>query len=1047
MDQSEVRKLFDELVQSTDAEREIFLAGLDDVDLRAALRELLEHHRRSEQDGFLDPATGPMLDDSRVGHVFGDYRIERRIGGGGMGDVYEAVRTRDFERRVAIKFLRRGGDPAEIQRLYRREARSQGALEHPGIAKLLDAGVTADGQAYLVMEYVDGQHLDAYCDAQAMSIRERVRLFAAVCDAVDFAHRSGIIHRDLKPGNILVADGVPKLVDFGIATLVDSDATNEATRTEFRRYTPLFASPEQHRGIRATTASDQYSLGVVLYQLLSGQLPYDLEGLDRVGVHDVVCNRDPQLLRTALARATQRSKPPSGPDASLGIDDVVRRRSTTEKQLSGQLRGELETIVLKTLAKKPEDRYPSVEQFGADLRNYLEGRPVVAKRHSMRYVMGKFVRRHKLAVGSSVALLATLIAALWITIFALADAKAARRIADAATTNEQAARRMAEHQVDRTLDVIDELLVEITAGTTLNRLVVARVEQNPLAGVRRALLEKAEHLLGELGEFESKFPAVQGQGARTLMFLANVNGQLGKDAQAIAYARRALETAEAYGRAQASDATSVELLGSAHRVLGTLLQRSKEVTQAVVHFRKAIEYLESLGTDRTLSNGAALSLAHVHSHLGVYYQDVPDYEAATKAYLRAASLHDLLIERSPGSREFRLARCEARNNHANVLSQTGHMQESADLLRKNEEDLRELTKLFPEDPELRLRQAYTTQNLAYAEAQLGRVQQGADMFASTSEPMRILSEAHRDNPQYATVYAQAEFGAASLTLDAMSKSMSATPEQVADSLKLARSRLEKAIEVLGGLLARFPDHVPFQATQAGQVATLASVLMEQGEVDAANTTMESATEMHRRLAQSHPDVIGFQLNYIASLGNEAELAQLQGRMERALDLSEKTLEQLAALPISMQKHPRVLQPTYNAHRVHALALGSFERFEEASAAWLTALEIGGRTMDHVDYVECAARSASTAEQAVAHLERLIPFEHPEEWSIESTAALGSALTLAVTSRESLRDRCRTLAKHLLAHAARDPSERGRLSAKDFELIRDSSEYRDCFERE
>jgi serine/threonine-protein kinase len=319
----------------------------------------------------------------------GPYRLLREVGRGGMGAVYLAERAdAQFQKQVALKLVKRGMDTDEVLRRFRYERQILAALEHPNIARLYDGGAAEDGRPYLVMEYVEGEPVTRSCDARRLGIDARLRLFAAVCEAVRFAHGNLVVHRDIKPSNILVgADGRPRLLDFGIARLLDPAASDTPrTRTELRLLTPEYASPEQLAGGHLTTATDVYSLGLVLCELLAGRRP-------------------------ASAAAPER------PSAMAGSTEAAALRGTTPERLRRRLRGDLDTIVLRALAEDPAHRYPSAEQLLADVERHLAGLPVAARGDSVRYRAARFVRRNRAAVVGAALVAASLVgglgAALW----------------------------------------------------------------------------------------------------------------------------------------------------------------------------------------------------------------------------------------------------------------------------------------------------------------------------------------------------------------------------------------------------------------------------------------------------------------------------------------------------------------------------------------------------------------------------------------------------------------------------------------------------------
>jgi serine/threonine-protein kinase len=333
-----------------------------------------------------------------AGKYVGPYRLLRELGSGGMADVWLAERADGtFERRVALKLPRTTRLRRDLERRFARERDILARLEHPQIARLYDAGFDTDGLPYLAMEFVDGQPITAWSDARGLGIADRLRLFLQVLEAVQFAHASLVIHRDLKPSNILVsADGKARLLDFGIAKLLADDEQaheTQLTRAAGRAYTPDYASPEQVRGAPLTTATDVYSAGVVLYELLCGRRPYRLAQATAAQLEAAILGED-------VARPSTRI------DAA-----AAARRDSSERGLAHTLAGDLDTIVLKALAKEPAQRYPTIGALAADLQRHLAGVPVQARPASFVYRTGRFVARNRMAVSAAAAIAAILVGA------------------------------------------------------------------------------------------------------------------------------------------------------------------------------------------------------------------------------------------------------------------------------------------------------------------------------------------------------------------------------------------------------------------------------------------------------------------------------------------------------------------------------------------------------------------------------------------------------------------------------------------------------------
>ena len=341
------------------------------------------------------------------GRRVGPYRLKEELGRGGTGVVYRAEREDGvFDQTVAVKLLAHRADTDAMLHRFEQEQQVLAGLHHPNIAQLYTGGITDDGQPYFVMEYVDGQPLDVYCDRARLTVRERLELFVTVAEAVQFAHRNLIVHRDIKPSNILVTgERLVKLVDFGIAKIVDDD-TPGLTRTGERWMTPEYAAPEQIKGDAITTATDIYQLGIVLYELLTGHRPYRAGRSSLYAIEKAVCEEDPTRPSTIFARSLTQST------TGAKAESASTARRTAPSDLRKMLSGDLDTIVMKALRKEPQTRYVSVEAMITDVKRYLNQEPVEARQGSWSYRAKRFVRRHRWSVATSAAfvmLLATFV--------------------------------------------------------------------------------------------------------------------------------------------------------------------------------------------------------------------------------------------------------------------------------------------------------------------------------------------------------------------------------------------------------------------------------------------------------------------------------------------------------------------------------------------------------------------------------------------------------------------------------------------------------------
>jgi serine/threonine protein kinase len=401
----EVDRLFAEALDRPPAERLAFLeeACAGNAVLRGEVERLLAADQAASQ--FLSRSPGELLElalDAREeGGSLGPYRLLRPIGRGGMGTVYLARREDEhYQRDVAIKLLRFGLATTEAFHRFIAERQILAHLEHPNIARLYDGGSTDDGRPYLVMELIEGMPVDQYCDRHRLTVDQRIALFQKICAAVQYAHQSLLVHRDLKPANILVTpEGEPKLLDFGIAKRLEPEPGGalEETSTGLRMMTPSHASPEQIRGDAITTASDVYSLGVILYGLLAGRGPHQLTAELQYEIERAICEQEPERPSTAVFRPA--SFLPSGPSA----EEIALARKTRPLALARRLRGDLDNIVLMALRKEPRRRYGSAAQLAEDLQRHLQDLPVTARPDTVRYRAKKFVRRHRAGVAAMAA--------------------------------------------------------------------------------------------------------------------------------------------------------------------------------------------------------------------------------------------------------------------------------------------------------------------------------------------------------------------------------------------------------------------------------------------------------------------------------------------------------------------------------------------------------------------------------------------------------------------------------------------------------------------
>jgi serine/threonine protein kinase len=589
---SEAKRIFAEALEQNPENRSDFLSQAcgANPDLYREVASLLENHGTADS-FFEQPLAGTIQPpaDPMIGKRVGLYKILRQIGLGGMGTVYVAERADDqFRKRVALKAVRPELFNEHARKRFQNERQTLAVLDHPNIIKLLDGGATEDGVPYLVTEYVEGQRIDRYCESAGLTVRQKLELFFTLLTAVHYAHQHLVVHRDLKPGNILVTPaGVPKLLDFGIAKLLQPEYSSQAmelTQSGMQPMTPNFASPEQITGAPITTASDIYSLGVILYQLLTGHHPYEKQ------MHTVF----------ELSQAICRSAPDKP-------SKLVERDEPAVRKNAKALRGDLDIIVLKAMRKEPQRRYASVEHFSEDIRRYLGGFPVLARDSGVWYRASKFVGRHK-ASSAGVALLT---AGIVITSVAALEQK-------------RAAERRFEDLRQFANFVLTDLDKNLREGPTAARVTLAK---------------KGVDYLDKLALEKGRDPSIK----RDLVngYLKNGDAQgylygasLGETAGAEDSYRKALRYAEELVRADKSNLEDRRNLVTAHTKLGAVLATSGNRSEGMKHYQEAIGLQEAIMATGTPDAEALLAAAGLFDKIGSLRSLSSDPAAALEYYRR-----------------------------------------------------------------------------------------------------------------------------------------------------------------------------------------------------------------------------------------------------------------------------------------------------------------------------------------------------------------------------------------------------------------------------
>ena len=623
-----IKQLLGSALEQEPSQRDTFLrdaCGGDDV-LRAELVTLLAAYD-SEQS--LPPKPLPRAAGAAdlAGTRIGPYRLIRQIGMGGMGAVFLAARADDtFHKSVAIKLVQAGVNTDEILQRFRHERQILATFDHPNIAKLLDGGTTDDRLPYFVMDYVEGTRIDEYCESHKLKVDERIALFLGVCSAVQYVHQNLVVHRDLKPGNILVTpEGVPKLLDFGIAKLLKPEMFTslvDATRVEFRLMTPGYASPEQVRGEPVTTASDVYSLGVILYELLTSRRPYRVKTDSPAEILRAVCDQEPERPSTAVTRPEDAGQA----RRTMTPESIAAGRGTLPDKLRKQLAGDLDTIVAKALRKEPQRRYASVDQFAEDLRRHLQGLPVSAHRDSWSYRSRKFIRRHRVGVAAAVLIAGSLVGGVLTTSW---QARVARIERANAQQQFNDLRKLANSFLFEFHDAIENL-----PGST---------------PARKLVVQRALEYLAKLNGRARGNPGLQRELAEAYLRVGDVQGNpylgnLGDTEGALESYQQALQISQSLTAADARDRESSRLLARGYESLGEVLPVLGRPTDALANLRKASDLFEALtaadpGNQKLAADlaGCYQALGDLQGHSGL--QNLGDPAAAFASYRKALAIY------------------------------------------------------------------------------------------------------------------------------------------------------------------------------------------------------------------------------------------------------------------------------------------------------------------------------------------------------------------------------------------------------------------------
>ena len=720
----QVNELFHAALAVDGQKRKSYLTEVcqGDAGLEQEVENLIAGHESAEasmQTGSIREALQQVLQEDEtlpVGQDFGPYRLVREIGRGGMGRVFLAERAdEEFHRRVAIKLIKRGMDTDSVIRHFRNEREILASLDHPNIARLLDGGTSRDGLPYFVMEYIEGQPIDRFCDDRKYSITERLQLFRQVCAAVAYAHQHLVIHRDIKPSNILVtAEGYPKLLDFGIARLLrDAPDANTATMTGFHLMTPEYASPEQVLGQPASTLTDVYSLGVILYQLLTGTSPYEVRNRSPQQIAEAICRVEPKRPSTAAVE-------PGSSDGSTSEPRVGMTDGTNER-VKKRLQGDLDNIVLMAIRKEPHRRYQSVEQFSEDIRRHLDSLPVLACDDRIWYRVAKFTHRHRTAVAAGSLAALMMIAGTIATSFEAhrarvqeqlakeAQAKAERRFNEVrklahtvlfdyhdAIKNLPGATPIRERLVRDSLQYLDGLAGEARGDPSLSRELATAYER--VADVQGGTMEanlgntagaiesgkKALNIRASLLASDPRNAGLQRELSSSCFKVGTLLWETGDMSEAADYLRQALRLREDLAYADPADVGRQYELSSAYDRLGMLVLEQGDTVGALTDYRRSLEILNSVPKAEQHRESTRRGMSVEYEHIGSALLELADLPGALENNSRALGIRAALSRDFPLNADYKRTLQVSYYNQGEILARMGRTHAALTSYREQE---------------------------------------------------------------------------------------------------------------------------------------------------------------------------------------------------------------------------------------------------------------------------------------------------------------------------------------------------------------------------
>ena len=934
-----IKEVFSATLDLPAGERESFLIGCE-PEVSEEVKNLLAAHFEAENfiaaPFFIEK--GIAEDDTKdtfVGKRVENYLITEKIGAGGMGAVYLAERVNsDFKGKVALKIIKRGMDSEAILKRFATERRILSTLKHPNIAQMIDGGISKEGLPFFVMEFVEGKPLNQYCRENNLTLNARLEIFRQICAAVEHAHKNLVVHRDLKPSNVIVnADGTPKLLDFGIAKLLADDTSETTvTMTQGKMFTPEYASPEQILGKNVSTATDIYSLGVILYEILTQHRPFDVKGKSFEEIVKSICETEPPR-----------------PSETIENDQPTAENEPPTPQIpKNQLRGDLDNIILKALRKEPSERYGSVQQFSEDIARFLRGLPVLARPQTLKYRFGKYFKRHKAGVFAAALVLLSLVigisAATW-------QAVVARR-----------ERAKAEHRFNQARELAHTVLFEYHD----------QIKELPGAtAVREKLVTDSLKYLDNLTQEGDNPPDLQREIVSAFRKVGDIQGSadttnLGKTEAALNSYRKALEIQEQLAAANPSNIEDQKMLARIYLEVGQQILETGDSAEAENNYRKSLDIFSEALKIQPEDLKTQSDLARVWWHLAAIARAKNDFDGALEDYGRTLEIYRNLAVNDSSNKKHRRNIALTYKTMGAVLQLKHELAQALELFQK-------ALAIDAENAAVDANDVSAQLDLSFTYGSLGSVNRDMQKYVEAVENYRnallirqkvFAADGKNVMAEMAVARARKEIGITLLHLKENQE---------------ARKNLEQAVSIYENLAASDPKNANKQNVLAETLTALADAFYNTDNPGAAAEKADQAAAIYENLSANHKDFAQDKSDVAAV---RQTLAKISLKRKDAAAALENYRQALAILETdaAAEKTPEEASRTAEVYEGIAdagiLSNSGAENLIEAKTAYRKSLNIwqelerkGKLTPENKDSLDRVSQKIVKCENAAAKLQK------------------------------------------------------------------------------